>query len=83
LWETGSFALQKTYSSQKLEDQKMGTKDQASNRTQDAKARVRKAAGSIAGNRDLKDKGVTDQAKAEMKESLEDAGYKAKGAAAP
>jgi uncharacterized protein YjbJ (UPF0337 family) len=58
----------------------MGTKDRASNRAQEAKGRAKEAAGSITGNRDLKNKGVTDQAKAEMKESLEDAGYKVKDA---
>jgi len=61
----------------------MSAKDRASNRAQDAKGRVKEAAGSITGNRDLKNKGVTDQAKAEMKESLEDVGYKVKGAVTP
>jgi uncharacterized protein YjbJ (UPF0337 family) len=61
----------------------MGTKDRASNRAQEAKGRAKEAAGSMTGNRDLKNKGVSDQAKAEMKESLEDAGYKVKGAATP
>jgi uncharacterized protein YjbJ (UPF0337 family) len=54
----------------------MSTKDRASNRDQDAKGRVEEAAGTIRGNRDLEKKGVTDQAKAEMKKNLEDAGYK-------
>jgi uncharacterized protein YjbJ (UPF0337 family) len=54
----------------------MSTKDGASNRAQDAKGRVKEAAGTITGNRDLKKKGVTDHAKAEMKKNLEDAGYK-------
>ena len=61
----------------------MSTQDRASNRAQDAKGRVKEAAGGITGNRDLKNKGVTDQAKADMKKSLEDAGYKVKGAVAP
>jgi uncharacterized protein YjbJ (UPF0337 family) len=56
----------------------MSTKDRASNRARDAKGRVKETAGGITGNRDLKNKGVMDQAKAEMKESLEDAGYKVK-----
>jgi uncharacterized protein YjbJ (UPF0337 family) len=61
----------------------MSTKDRASNRAQDAKGRLKEAAGSIACNRDLKNKGVTDQAKAEMKKNLEDAGYKVKDAVTP
>ena len=56
----------------------MGAKDR--NRAEDAKGRVKEAADTIAGNRDLKNKGVSDQAKAGMKESLEDPGYKVKGA---
>lgn len=61
----------------------MGTKDRASNRGQDAKGRVKEAAGSITGNRDLKNKGKTDQAKAGMKntgEDLKDAAHKMKDA---
>ena len=50
----------------------MGTKDKASNRAQDAKGRMKEAAGSITGNRDLKNKGKTDQAKAGMKDAGED-----------
>jgi uncharacterized protein YjbJ (UPF0337 family) len=50
----------------------MGTKDRASNRAQDAKGRVKKAAGSITGNRDLKNKGKTDQARAGLKNAGED-----------
>jgi len=61
----------------------MGTKDRTSNRAEDAKGRVKEAADTIAGKRDLKNKGVSDQAKAGMKESLEDAGYKVKGAVTP
>jgi uncharacterized protein YjbJ (UPF0337 family) len=61
----------------------MGTKDRAANRAQDAKDRVKEAADSITGNRDLKDKGVTDEAKAGMKKNLEDAGYIVKDAATP
>jgi uncharacterized protein YjbJ (UPF0337 family) len=61
----------------------MGTKDRASNRVQDAKGRVKEAVGSITGNRDLKNKGKTDQAKAELKnsgEDLKDAAQKVKDA---
>jgi uncharacterized protein YjbJ (UPF0337 family) len=61
----------------------MGTKDRASNRVQDAKGRVKEAAGSITGNRDLTNKGKTDQAKAGMKnegEDLKDAAHKVKHA---
>jgi uncharacterized protein YjbJ (UPF0337 family) len=61
----------------------MSTKDRALNRAQDAKDRVKEAAGTITDNRDLKNKGVTDQAKAEMKKNLEDAGYKVKDAVTP
>jgi uncharacterized protein YjbJ (UPF0337 family) len=65
------------------EEQSVGTKDRASNRAQDAKGRVKEAAGSVTGNRDLKNKGKTDQAKAGMKntgEDLKDAAHKVKGA---
>jgi uncharacterized protein YjbJ (UPF0337 family) len=58
-------------------------KDRASNRAQDAKGRVKEAAGSVTGNRDLENKGKTDQAKAEMKKNLEDAGYKVQDAVTP
>jgi uncharacterized protein YjbJ (UPF0337 family) len=61
----------------------MGTKDRASNRAQDAKGRVKEAAGTITGNDDLKNKGKTDQAKAELKntgEDLKDAAGKVKDA---
>ena len=61
----------------------MGTKDRASNRSQDAKGLAKEAAGSVTGNRDLKNKGKTDQAKAGMKntgEDLKDAAHKVKGA---
>jgi uncharacterized protein YjbJ (UPF0337 family) len=61
----------------------MGTKDRASNRAQDAKGRVKEAAGSITGNDDLKNKGKTDQAKATLKnagEDVRDASHKVKDA---
>jgi uncharacterized protein YjbJ (UPF0337 family) len=61
----------------------MRKKDTASNRAQDAKDRVKEAAGTITGDRDLKNKGKLDQAKAEMKKNLEDAGYKVKDAVTP
>jgi len=57
----------------------MGTKDRASNRT-DAKGQTEEAVGRITGNRDLKNEDTTEQAKAEMKKNLEDAGYKVKDA---
>jgi uncharacterized protein YjbJ (UPF0337 family) len=64
----------------------MSNKDRASNRAQDAKGRVKEAAGSISGNRDLKNEGKTDQAKAGLKnagEDLKDAGHKVKDAVTP
>ena len=61
----------------------MSTEDRASNRAQDAKGRIKEAAGIITGNRDLENKGKTDQAKAEMKKNLEDAWYKVQDAVTP
>jgi uncharacterized protein YjbJ (UPF0337 family) len=64
----------------------MGTKDRASNRAQDAKGRVKEAAGSITGNDELRNKGKTDQAKASLKntgEDLKDAAGKVKDAVTP
>ena len=61
----------------------MSTKDRASNRAQDTKGRVKEAAGTLTGNRDLKNKGKTDQAKAASKnrgEDLKDAVHKVKDA---
>jgi len=61
----------------------MSTKDRASNRIQDAKGRAKEAAGSVTGNRDLKNKGKTDQAAAGMKnvgEDVKDAAHKVKEA---
>jgi uncharacterized protein YjbJ (UPF0337 family) len=61
----------------------MSTRDRASNRTQDAKGRVKEAAGAISGNRDLKNKGKTDQVKAASKnrgDDLKDAARKVKRA---
>jgi uncharacterized protein YjbJ (UPF0337 family) len=61
----------------------VGTKGRASNRAQDIKGRVKEAVGSITGNRELKNKGKTDQAKAGMKdtgEDLKDAAHKVKDA---
>ena len=54
----------------------MATTDKAKNKAQDIKGRVKEAAGSATGNRDLKAKGKTDQAKA----SVKDVGEKAKDA---
>jgi uncharacterized protein YjbJ (UPF0337 family) len=61
----------------------MSAEDKATHRAQDTNDHVKEAADSITGNRDRKNKGVTDQAKAEMKESLEDAGYKVKDVVTP
>jgi uncharacterized protein YjbJ (UPF0337 family) len=61
----------------------MSTKDRASNRAQDTKGRVKEAAATLTGNRDLKNKGKTDQAKAASKnrgENLKDAVHKVKDA---
>ena len=61
----------------------MGSSDRASNRSQDAKGRVKEAAGSVTGNRDLKNKGKADQAKAATKnvgEDIKDAAHKVKDA---
>jgi uncharacterized protein YjbJ (UPF0337 family) len=55
----------------------MGTKDKASNKAQDLKGKVKETVGSATGNKDLKTKGKTDQAKA----GLKDAGEKVKDAA--
>jgi uncharacterized protein YjbJ (UPF0337 family) len=63
----------------------MGSKDRASKRAQDAKGRMKEAAGSITGNRDLKNKGKADQVKAASKnrgEDLKDAVHKVKDAVA-
>ena len=80
-WKPGSFAPRTDR--HRAEEQAMSNKDRASNRAQDAKGRVKEAAGSITGNRDLENKGKTDQAKAEMKKNLEDAGYKVQDAVTP
>lgn len=61
----------------------MVSKHRASNKAQDAKGRVKEAAGSVTGNRDLKNKGKKDQAKAGMKnagEDLKDAAHNVKDA---
>jgi uncharacterized protein YjbJ (UPF0337 family) len=49
----------------------MGTKDKASNKTQDLKGKVKEAAGSATGNEDLRRKGKADQTKAALKDSGE------------
>ena len=56
----------------------MGIEDRTSNRTQDARGRIKEAVGRITGNRHLKNEGIPEQAKAEMTKNLEDAGYKVK-----
>jgi len=61
----------------------MSTRDRASNRAQDAKGRLKEAVGKVTGNRSLKNKGKTDQAKAAMKntgEDLKDAAHTGKDA---
>lgn len=61
----------------------MGIADKASNKTQDIKGRMKEAAGSISGNRDLKNRGKADQAKARARnvgEDLKEAAHKVKDA---
>ena len=61
----------------------MANTDRASNNAQDAKGRIKEAAGSVTGNDELKDKGKADQGKAGLKnaaEDLKDAGNKVKDA---
>jgi uncharacterized protein YjbJ (UPF0337 family) len=60
-----------------LKETDMGTKDKASNKAQDLKGKVKETVGSATGNKDLRNKGKTDQAKA----GLKDAGEKVKDAA--
>ena len=50
----------------------MGTKDRASNKRQDAKGKVKETVGSAVGNKELENKGKTDQAKAGLKDACED-----------
>lgn len=62
---------------------RVGTKDRASNRAQDTKGRLKEAGSSVTGNRDLKNEGKTDQAKAGVKnagEDLKDAAHTVKDA---
>jgi uncharacterized protein YjbJ (UPF0337 family) len=61
----------------------MGTRDKASNKTQDLKGKVKEAVGSAIGNEDLRTKGKTDQTKAALKgagEKAKDAGSNIKDA---
>ncbi len=61
----------------------MSTKGKASNTVQDVKGRLKEAAGRLTGNRDLKNKGRADEAKAGMKnagESVKDAAHEVKDA---
>jgi uncharacterized protein YjbJ (UPF0337 family) len=63
----------------------MGTKDKASNKAQDLKGRVKENVGSATGNKDLRNKGKTDRAKAGLKdagEKVKDAGSRVKDAVA-
>ncbi len=61
----------------------MSTQDKATNRVQDVKGRLKEAAGRLTGNRDLKNKGKADEAKAGMKkagENVKDAAHEVKDA---
>ena len=61
----------------------MGTREKASNKAQDMKGKVKEKVGSSTGNKDLRNKGKTDQAKAGLKdagEKVKDAGSKVKDA---
>jgi uncharacterized protein YjbJ (UPF0337 family) len=61
----------------------MGTKDKASNKTQDLKGKVKESVGSATGNEDLRRKGKTDQTKSALKDSgekVKDAASHVKGA---
>ena len=51
----------------------MGTRDKASNTAQDLKGRVKETAGRATGNKDLKNKGKSDQAKSAVKDLGENA----------
>jgi uncharacterized protein YjbJ (UPF0337 family) len=54
----------------------VGTRDKASNKAQDLKGKVKEKVGSAIGNKDLRIKGKTDQAKAGLKgagENMKDA----------
>lgn len=55
----------------------MGTRDKTANTAQDLKGKVKETAGRATGNKDLKNKGKSDQAKSAIK----DVGEKAKDAA--
>jgi len=55
----------------------MSTKDRTA---EDDTGKTKEAAGSVTGDRDLKKEEITDQARTEMKRSLENAGYKVKDA---
>jgi hypothetical protein len=61
-------------SSHQLGELSMGTEDRASD-TEDAEGRIQEPLSSITRNRDLKNEDTTEQAKAEMKKNLKDAGY--------
>jgi uncharacterized protein YjbJ (UPF0337 family) len=50
----------------------MGPQNRASNKTQDAKGKVKETVGSAVGNKELENKGKTDQAKAGLKDAGED-----------
>jgi uncharacterized protein YjbJ (UPF0337 family) len=49
----------------------MGTKDKASNKTQDLKGKVKETVGTATGDDDLRTKGKTDQTKSSLKDACE------------
>ncbi len=62
----------------------MSTKDKMSNTAQDVKGKVKETVGKAVGNKDLENKGKSDQAKSAMKdvgEKVKDAASKVKHAA--
>jgi uncharacterized protein YjbJ (UPF0337 family) len=66
-----------------MKEKNVGTKNKASNRTQDVKGKVKETIGSATGNKDLRTKGKADQTKASLKdagEKVKDAGSKVKDA---
>jgi uncharacterized protein YjbJ (UPF0337 family) len=61
----------------------MGKKNKASNKAQDLKGKVKERVGSATGNKELRDKGKTDQAMSGLKdagENLKDAASNVKNA---
>jgi uncharacterized protein YjbJ (UPF0337 family) len=58
----------------------MGYDDRAENKAQDLKGRAKEAAGAATDNRDLQAEGQADQAKASLKDKVDKATDKIKGA---